>query len=87
MLWCLPYFRAVLCAVLIYTTSSSYGQILTTWPCHAVSENAPTPNYYFSYDPVSNSWSEVGMTNTTSSKEPPSKKVALISPQRGRHIC
>ena len=66
MLRCLPYFRAVLCAVLIYTTSSSYGQILTTWPCHAVSENAPTPNYYFSYDPVTNSWSEVGMTNTTS---------------------
>ena len=30
---------------------------------------------------------DILMVLKNSSKEPPSKKVALISPQRGRHIC
>jgi len=30
---------------------------------------------------------EIKKNYNVESKEPPSKKVALISPQRGRHIC
>lgn len=56
-------FLSVWLLIFLISTQTD-AQILTTWPCHAVSEDANTPNYYFRYDPATNTWFEVGGTGT-----------------------
>lgn len=52
-----------LCLLLFLLSINASAQILTTWPCHAVSEGS-VADTYFSYDPATNMWFQVGTTGT-----------------------
>jgi len=54
--------------MLLFATASTTvvnAQILTDFPCYAVSEDNGAPNVLFVYDPVGNQWNEVGVTGGT----------------------
>lgn len=41
------------------------AQILSDFPCYAVAEDNGAPNFFFEYDPTSESWTNVGVTGTS----------------------
>ena len=51
--------------ITIVSTTIVNSQILTDFPCYAVSEDNSPPNILFVFDPVANAWSPVGPTGGT----------------------
>ena len=58
------YLKLIIALFFCVVVTKSNAQILSNFPCYAVAEDNGAPNFFFEYDPLSQSWTNVGVTGT-----------------------